>query len=89
MVKQQFDRLIRKIDSLEEKIDSVIPRQHIINGRPMWDNTAICKMFGISKRTLQRYRSKKILPYHPHEGVIYYDVEEVNEVIDKILQNRG
>ncbi len=88
LIKTHLDRIYKMLTTIEEKIEFLMPRQKVIDDKPMWDNATLCKILGVSKRSLQRYRSKGILPYHRNEGRIYYDVDEVKDVIDKILERR-
>lgn len=44
-------------------------------------------LLGISSGTLQALRKNKTLPYAKIGGVIFYDVEEINKMIERRTQN--
>ncbi len=79
-----MDRILDRLDGLEKKLNAL--PSHFINGIYMYDNEDICKLLKVGKRTLQRYRAKGLLPYHQHEGMTYYDMNEIHEFVRKILK---
>jgi hypothetical protein len=65
---QTYPELVEILQHLDERIASATcpPEQEI------WDNKRICKELNISVRTAAYLRSKKLVPYHKVEGLIYY-----------------
>ena len=51
------------------------------------DNADMCLLLGITKRTLQRYRQKGVVPYYMMNGKAYYKPEEVKESLKRIVKN--
>lgn len=47
------------------------------------DNTDVCEIFGIGKRTLQNYRNKGILPYSQINHKCYYRPEDVQAFLER------
>ena len=47
------------------------------------DNQDLCLLFKVSTRTLQRLRSKKLLPFMMISGKAYYRASDVREFIKK------
>lgn len=54
-------------------------------GRPRlekWlDNQEVCDILGISKRTLQEYRAKGLLPFGRIKNKLFYKPEDVEKVL--------
>ena len=84
-VDKYMDKILERVDSIEARLSNQLYTQ-IINGKPMLDNQDMCKLLKVGKKTLQRYRTKGALPHHRHEGMIYYDIDEIQEFIKNIMQ---
>lgn len=65
---QTYPELVEILLHLDERIASAScpPEQEI------WDNKRLCKELSISVRTAAYLRSKKIIPFHKVEGLIFY-----------------
>lgn len=79
-ISQIFDRL----DAIETKIDGY--KKHVIDGREMIDNADLCKILKISKRSIYRYRRNGELRPRKLGGKLYYDLEDINKLIEKIMK---
>ena len=86
--------LMERLDRQEKMIGDLIFRSQrqmacqeedterkIYNGERLYDNQDLCLMLQVSKRSLQRYRSMKILPYIRIGRKSYYKVSDVREFI--------
>ena len=64
MEKKIFDELIVRFCKIENKITNICyPAQDV--GLKKWmDNQEVCDTLRISKRTLQVYRDKGLIPFH-------------------------
>lgn len=83
-----MERIMKRFDMLERKItgkEKVRPR---INGELLYDNQDLCIMMNISKRTLQRYRSSKMLPFKRIDQKTYYLESDVQQFIKEHLKNQ-
>jgi len=47
------------------------------------DSYAVMKRLGISKRTLQTYRSEGLLPYSQIRGIHFYKSNDIDEMLEK------
>lgn len=87
-LKEYIDAAISKIfdrlDAIETKIDGY--KKHVIDGREMIDNADLCKILKISKRSIYRYRRNGELRPRKLGGKLYYDFEDVNKLIEKIMK---
>lgn len=78
MIMQRFDRLDRKVERLNKLRDC-------FDGDKLLDNQDMCMLLGVTKRTLARYRQKKLVRYYMIDGKTYYKASE----IDEFLNNKG
>jgi len=81
-----FERMMDRFDMIERKIDRLTKRQNCMNGDELLDTQDLCLLLKISKRTLQRYRKKGVLPFHFLEGKVYYKLRDVHQFIGKSFQ---
>ena len=84
--KAKFEQLLEKLESIEAKLDE---NKEVLKRKDLLDNADMCALLGITKRTLQRYRQKGVLPYYMMEGKPYYKAEEVQERLKRILKDRN
>ena len=76
-----WDRLMDRFDALEAKIDQIDKRQNCLEGDKLLDVQDLCLMLKTSKRSLQRYRKKGVLPFHTIEGKVFYKSSDIHEFI--------
>jgi len=75
LIMERFDRLENHLTKSPEKEKE--RERHKFNGELLLDNTDLCMMLNVSKRTLQRYRSLGWLPYKRIDQKTYYLETEV------------
>lgn len=75
-------RIMERFDSADE-ILKLLPLNapKLFEGEAILDNQDVCQLLQISKRTLQRYRSMKKLPYHTLYHKTYYKESDVHNFI--------
>lgn len=76
-IKQMFDNLNQKIEKIDNKSNSLSDK---------WlDNQDVCLALRISKRTLQNFRDRNILPFSQEAGSkkIFYRYEDVENYLYK------
>ena len=54
-----------------------------LDGDKLLDNQDMCELLGITKRTLARYRQKKLVTYYMIDGRTYYKSSEVKEFLNR------
>jgi hypothetical protein len=76
---QTYPELVDVLKHIDERVAaaSCPPEQEI------WDNKRLCKELSISVRTAAYLRSKKLLPYHKIEGLIFYLKSDVLNMLKK------
>lgn len=58
-----FDALAGHVEAIERKAEALCRRQEDVSLKKWLDNQDVCDVLGISKRTLQTYREKGLLPF--------------------------
>ena len=76
-----MERIMDRFDMQDKKIDRVIKGRNCLDGEELLDNQDLCLLFKVSTRTLQRLRSKKLLPFMMISGKAYYRASDVREFI--------
>lgn len=70
-----------RLDKLECKIEKLLKRENILDGEILLDNQDLCFLLKVSKRSLQRYRSEKLLKYHISRQKTYYYESDIQAFI--------
>ncbi|MEO2061216.1 MAG: helix-turn-helix domain-containing protein [Mesonia sp.] len=71
-----------KLELLEE-IQELLLKQHSTTSKKWLRSKEVRELLGISPGTLQNLRINGTLPYTKIGGVLYYDEEEINTVLEK------
>lgn len=84
-------RIWDKLESMERKIagKGMDKERPTVAGEKLLDNQDLCFLLNCSKRTLQRFRSSGMLPYHRIEQKLYYLESEVLVFIREYLKPAG
>ncbi len=82
-VEEMFKTIIERLDSIDGKIVVKKQRVHPLDGDALLDNQDMCQLLGVTKRTLARYRQKKLVSYYMIDGRTYYKASEVQTFLTK------
>lgn len=74
-----------RFDEIEKKLDKSMKIKIVMDGDKLLDNQDLCLLLGITKRSLARYRQKKLIRYYQIDRKTYYKASEVQE----FLKTRG
>lgn len=86
--KQTFESMMAKFEALAERME-ILCRINSDKSIQEWmDNEEVCRILGISKRTLQAYRDNGILPFSQIGHKMYYLPQDVESVINKLKIQR-
>ena len=77
------ETLMTRVRAMEEKTEELGRRQEETGLKKWLDNQDVCDTLGISKRTLQTYRDKGLLPFSRIKNKLFYKPEDV----EKLLQS--
>ena len=78
ITEEDFRQLIKKLEGIEETV-----REKIKPYEKFFTNEDVCKLFSISKRTLQSWRDKSIISYVKVNGIIFYSLEDINDFLQR------
>lgn len=80
--KQTFDELRVRFGKLEEKVMGVCRPVEDLGLKKWLDNQEVCEILRISKKTLQVYRDKGILPFSRIKHKIFFKTEDVHKLLE-------
>ncbi len=74
----RLDRIITDL-----KKDTLVGEAVAAAAKEYYTNEDLCRILRVSKRTLARYRQKKLIPYYMIRGKVYYKVAEVQNFLKR------
>lgn len=80
--KQTFEELRERFCKLEEKVTRICRPVEDLGLKKWLDNQEVCEVLRISKKTLQVYRDKGILPYSRIKHKIFFKTEDVHKLLE-------
>ena len=85
-----YQQLMERIERIEKYVVNATERQKALADEDVWlDNEQACKLLGVSKRSLQRYRSDGKLPYKMYGKNCRYRLSDVEELSGIQYKNIG
>jgi len=73
----------KRLQRIEAKLAESFP------AKTDWlDHREICRMLGISKRTLDSYRERGLLPYSKIGGKVFYRAADVEDYLDSHITRK-
>ncbi len=79
--KDWMQKLLDKLEEVGKDVKSLQTNPEVMPGDKLLDNQDLCLLFKVSTRTLQRLRSKQLLPFMMISGKAYYRASDVREFI--------
>lgn len=76
-----MERIMDRFDKQDKTLEKLGRKQNTLDGELLLDNQDLCQLLHVSKRTLQRYRSSKELPFHTLYHKTYYKESDVHTFI--------
>ena len=80
-VHRMFSALIERFEKLERAFERMNRLKDCLDGDTLLDNYDLCRLLGVTKRTLARYRQKKLIRYYMIDGRTYYKASEIQEFL--------
>ena len=80
--KRIFDELIVRLSEIEKKVTLLCSPARDAGLKKWMDNRDVCEALRISKRTLQVYREKGLLPYTRIKNKIFYRPADVQKLLE-------
>lgn len=79
-----MEKLSSKLTEIGQDIKTMMNTSDILeDNEKILDNQDLCFLFKVSKRTLQRYRDKGILPYFKVGERVYYKASDIREFVKR------
>ena len=73
--------IVSRFDAVEKKLERLTKVKEVMEGDQLLDNQDLCLLLGITKRSLARYRQKKLIRYYQIDRKTYYKASEVQEFL--------
>lgn len=80
--KQVFDELIARFCRFEERVAHLCRPVEDLGLKNWLDNQEVCEVLRISKKTLQVYRAKGILPFSRIKNKLFYKPEDIRRLLE-------
>jgi len=85
ILKENQKVILSSFNAIDKKLDRMIKIKDALDGDKLLDNQDMCLLLGITKHSLARYRSKKLIRYYQIDRKVFYKASEVQE----FLKTRG
>lgn len=66
---------------MERAFERMNKLKDCLDGDTLLDNYDLCRLLGVTKRTLARYRQKNLIRYYMIDGRTYYKASEMQEFL--------
>ncbi len=77
----RLDRIIALLTDLKK--GTLVGEAVAAAAKEYYTNNDLCRILRVSKRTLARYRQKKLIPYYMIRGKVYYKVSEAQNFLNR------
>lgn len=81
-----YERLRQQVKALLEKTRKLSPKRV---DEEWYNNRDVCRLLGVSLRTLQTYRDKGLIPYSQVGHKCYYKIKDVECFMEKNRTEMG
>ena len=71
------------LNAIDKKLDRIIRIKNALDGDQLLDNQDLCMLFGLTKRSIARYRNKKLIRYYQVDRKVFYKASEIQEFLKK------
>ena len=86
--KVTFERMLSGFENLAEKVERLCREHEDLGEREWLDSGDVCRLLGISPRTLQTMRENGTLAYTKISHKVYYKPEDVKAVFPSVGMKR-
>ena len=83
MESEVFKTLRAEINEIKERLDDFKKKSETPLSEKWLDNSEVCQVLNISRRLLQTYRDKKILPFTRVGRKILYKASDLDSLLNK------
>ena len=80
--KKAFDEMCNHFSEFEDRVNRLCATRKDLALNSWMDNQDVCEVLRISKRTLQVYREKGLIPFARIKHKIFYKPEDIQRFIE-------
>lgn len=81
IINKMYIHMIERFDHIDATLDKMQKQKDCLEGDTLLENHDLCQLLGVTKRTLARYRQKKLIRYYMIDGRTYYKSSEIQEFL--------
>lgn len=81
---EMFKKIMRRFDHIDDTLEHVIRHKQCFDDDTLLDTYDMCKLLNITKRTLARYRKKKLIKYYLIDRKTFYKASEVEQAMKQM-----
>lgn len=74
-----FAKIMKRFDVIDDTLLRMSRTKECFDGDTLLDNYDLCRLLNITKRTLARYRQKKLIKYYMIDRKVFYRASEIRE----------
>jgi DNA-binding transcriptional MerR regulator len=76
-LEEMYSTLMKRFEHIEHKLERMSKVNACLDGDTLLDDQDMCELLGVTKRTLARYRQKKLVTYYMIDRRAYYRSSEI------------
>lgn len=80
-VQKMFFQIMGRFDNVDRTLERMNKVKDCLDGDTLLENHDLCRLLGVTKRTLARYRQKKLIRYYMIDGRTYYKASEIGDFL--------
>lgn len=80
---KMFMQVMERFEKIERMLERMNKLKECMEGDTLLDNYDMCQLLGITKRTLARYRQKKLVTYYMIDKSTYYKASEIEAFLNQ------
>jgi endonuclease YncB( thermonuclease family) len=82
--------ILARLDKIDRHLASRNNVNSVLDGDTLLENHDLCRLLGVTKRTIQRYKKRNLIPFYTlTDGKTYYKASEVREFLNRRLRRKG
>lgn len=75
-------QIMERFDKIEDRLSRMNRQTSALDGDRLLDNQDMCELLGVTKRTLQVYREKGLIPFTRIKHKFFYRPEDVQRFLE-------
>lgn len=79
-----FEKCFDYFEKLESRLAALEKREYGIDGERLLDSQDLCELLKVTKRTIERYRREKRLPFLKIKGKVFFKYSDIQSCMTRI-----